>query len=185
MRPGRAKHRIGCPLGSWGQTEIGKEHDWGLLGTSVFFFSVWMLGRLMIYVPFSMYFTPESKVACVLRGRFPLNERIWRSREDCLKKNIQKGQVSSPAQTLWWTVYEQLCLNDSYRISPALSTAAGIIILWGNALIERTRFQPLQTHTHTHTPTRYREKVNFYVMIKFGYNKYFLKATILVYKRLR
>ena len=67
------------------------------------------------------------------------------------------GQVSSPSQTLQWTVYEQLYLNDSYRIPPAVSKAAETITLQGNDLIEEnTLSASVQTHTHTHTPPKQR-----------------------------
>ena len=63
------------------------------------------------------------------------------------------GQVSSPSQTLQWTVYEHLYLKDSYGIPPSVSKAAETTTLQGNDQIEDNTVLSFCTNTHTHTHT--------------------------------
>ena len=63
------------------------------------------------------------------------------------------GQFSSPSQTLWWTVCEQLYLKDSYGIPPSVSKAAETTTLQGNDQIEDNTLLLASVHTHTHTHT--------------------------------
>lgn len=52
-------------------------------------------------------------------------------------------------------MYEQLYLNDSYTIPPAVSKAAGTISLLSSDLIEENMLSAsVQTHTHSHTHAR-------------------------------
>ena len=62
------------------------------------------------------------------------------------------GQVSSPSQTLQWTVYEQLYLKDSYGI-PHLFLKLQKQQLCKAMIRLRTTHcsQLLYKHTHTHT----------------------------------
>lgn len=81
------------------------------------------------------------------------------SEKTVLKKNKKQKNpvvwVWSPSQTLERTVYEQLYLNDSYTIPPAVSKAAGTISLLSSDLIEENMLSAsVQTHTHSHTHAR-------------------------------
>ena len=72
------------------------------------------------------------------------------------------GQVSSPSQTLQWTVYEQLYLKDSYGI-PHLFLKLQKQQLCKAMIRLRTTHcsQLLYKHTHTHTQRCHRACVEF------------------------